>query len=149
MKINISAVERKEKVEAVPEVDGLEANLAMPHPLEPTLLRTLSRRALPPAAPLLVELLPLPLLEGALLEAHATSSAGGAEARSLAEQRARGAEDGVGRRSHRWDCRFFFSLFVREKNPPIGFVVAFSSARWEEEGRDKKERLREERAADR
>lgn len=82
----------------LPEVHSLEANLALPHPLEPALL-LVGSRALPPAAALLVEVLPVGEARG-----------GAAAERRLAEQRPRGAEHGARRRGH--SCRVCGGTFA-------------------------------------
>ena len=73
----------------LPEMHRLEANLALPHPLEPTLLRLLLRTisgALPPP-PTLPKALSKALRPERLSSLRAKSS--------LAKQRPRGAEEGV------------------------------------------------------
>jgi hypothetical protein len=77
-------------------MDGLEANLALPHALEPTLLLLLlllsAISALPSTAAALVEVLSESLL--------AESLSGGRGEGGLAEERARGAEESVCGRGH-------------------------------------------------
>jgi hypothetical protein len=74
-------------------MDGLEADLALPHAVEPTLLLLLSAiSALPSTAAALVEVLSESLL--------AESLSGGRGEGGLAEERARGAEEGVCGRGH-------------------------------------------------
>lgn len=98
---------------SLPEMDSLEADLALPHPLEPArLLLLLPGRALPPAAALLVELLRAGEL--ALLGAERLTS------ERLAEGRSRGAEDGVRRGGHLGGISFagccgLVRLFVRKQ----------------------------------
>lgn len=73
-----------------PEMDSLQANLTLPHALEPRLLLLLSAiGTLPPATASLVEL----LAESLLLSAKCLASVGTES--GLAEDGARGAEDGV------------------------------------------------------
>lgn len=77
-------------------MDGLEADLALPHALEPTMLLLLlsAISALPSTAAALVEVLAESLLTESL--------SGGRREGGLAEERARGAEEGVCGRGH--DC---------------------------------------------